>query len=155
MKSTIFFFFLRFYLFIYLERGEGREKVRERNINVWLPLTWPPTGDLACNPGMCPDWESNQWPFGLQPELNPRSYTSQGEVHNLLSCFGRYGVRARGLEVLHYEGSANPEPWPTWAVEVTNCETPTSKALNTWDTKMALCTSHISSHILLVKQNFS
>ena len=26
----------------------------------------PPTGDLACNPGMCPDWELNRWPFGLQ-----------------------------------------------------------------------------------------
>ena len=26
----------------------------------------PPTGDLACNPGMCPDWESNQRLFGLQ-----------------------------------------------------------------------------------------
>ena len=26
----------------------------------------PPTGDLAHNPGMCPDWESNQWPFGTQ-----------------------------------------------------------------------------------------
>ena len=26
----------------------------------------PPTGDLACNPSMCPDWESNQWPFGSQ-----------------------------------------------------------------------------------------
>ena len=25
-----------------------------------------PTGDLARNPGMCPDWESNQRPFGLQ-----------------------------------------------------------------------------------------
>ena len=24
----------------------------------------PHTGDLARNPGMCPDWESNQWPFG-------------------------------------------------------------------------------------------
>ena len=23
----------------------------------------PPTGDLARNPGMCPDWELNQWPF--------------------------------------------------------------------------------------------
>ena len=34
--------FLRFYLV--LERGEGREKERERNINVWLPLTWPPLG---------------------------------------------------------------------------------------------------------------
>ena len=24
------------------------------------------TGDLACNPGMCHDWESNCQPFGLQ-----------------------------------------------------------------------------------------
>ena len=41
-------------LFIYfLERGERREKERERNINVQLP------GDLAHNPGMCPDWELN------------------------------------------------------------------------------------------------
>ena len=26
----------------------------------------PPTGDRACNPGMCPDWKSNQRPFGSQ-----------------------------------------------------------------------------------------
>ena len=26
----------------------------------------PPTGDLASNPGMYPDWESNQQPLGLQ-----------------------------------------------------------------------------------------
>ena len=26
----------------------------------------PPIGDLAHNPDMCPDWESNQRPFGLQ-----------------------------------------------------------------------------------------
>ena len=26
----------------------------------------PPTGHLVCNPGMCPDWESNRWPFDLQ-----------------------------------------------------------------------------------------
>ena len=26
----------------------------------------PPPGNLACNPGMCPDWESNQQPFGSQ-----------------------------------------------------------------------------------------
>ena len=25
-----------------------------------------PTGDLACNPGVCPDWELNQKPLGLQ-----------------------------------------------------------------------------------------
>ena len=26
----------------------------------------PSPGDLAHNPGMCPDWESNWWPFGSQ-----------------------------------------------------------------------------------------
>ena len=26
----------------------------------------PFTGDLACNPGMYPDWESNHQPFGSQ-----------------------------------------------------------------------------------------
>ena len=40
----------RFYLFL---EGEGREKQRERNINVWLPLerpllgTWPATQACA------------------------------------------------------------------------------------------------------------
>ena len=40
---------------------------RGRNINVWLPLTRPPTtGDQAHNPGMCPDWGLNWQPFGSQ-----------------------------------------------------------------------------------------
>ena len=30
-----------------------------------------PSGDLACNPGMCPDWESNWQPFGLQYDAQP------------------------------------------------------------------------------------
>ena len=54
------------FIYLFLERGEGKEKEWERNIHVWLPLTCPPTGDLACNPGTCPGWESNLWPFGLQ-----------------------------------------------------------------------------------------
>ena len=54
----------KYFIYLFLERGEGREKERERNINVWLPLVHPPTGDLACNPGLCPAWELNQGPFG-------------------------------------------------------------------------------------------
>ena len=34
------FCFLRFYLFIFRE-GKGREKEREINIHVWLPLVHP------------------------------------------------------------------------------------------------------------------
>ena len=52
-------------MILFLERGGGREKKRERNINVWVPLTCPGP-QQACNPGTCPDWELNWWPFGSQ-----------------------------------------------------------------------------------------
>ena len=35
-------------------------------MNMWLPLTHPPTGDLACISGISPGGESNQRPFGSQ-----------------------------------------------------------------------------------------
>ena len=41
--------FLKDFIYLFFERGEGREKERERNITVWLPLacpqleTWPAT----------------------------------------------------------------------------------------------------------------
>ena len=70
-------FLYRFYLFIFRERGKEGEREGEKHQCV--VASWaPPTGDLACNPGMCPDWESNRWPFGLQAALNPLSYASQG-----------------------------------------------------------------------------
>ena len=58
-------FFLRFYLFIFRERGREGEREGEKHQSV-VAFHAPPTGDQAHNPGMCPDWESNQQPFGLQ-----------------------------------------------------------------------------------------
>ena len=66
-------------LFIYLERGKGREKERERNINMWLPLsclllgTWPATQACALTGNQTGD------PLVCRPALNPLSQTSQGE----------------------------------------------------------------------------
>ena len=60
-------FFFKDFVGLFLGRGEERE----RNINVWFPLTCPHTRDLACNPGMCPDWESNWRLFGLQASAQP------------------------------------------------------------------------------------
>ena len=53
----------------FIFRGEEREKERERNIAVWerYPLAASrtrPAGDLAHNPGMYPNQESNQWHLG-------------------------------------------------------------------------------------------
>ena len=56
---------------ILIFRERGREGERERNIPMWethrlVASQMPPTEALARNPGMCPDWESNWQPFGLQ-----------------------------------------------------------------------------------------
>ena len=50
-------FFKKDFIYLFSDRREGKEKERERNISVWLPLahTPHPTGNLACNPGMCHD----------------------------------------------------------------------------------------------------
>ena len=54
-------------LFIYFFRERGKEGKRggEKHQCMVTSRT-PPTGDLAHNPGTCPDWELNWWPFGLQ-----------------------------------------------------------------------------------------
>ena len=51
-RKVVFVCFFKI-LFIFREQRE-----RERNSNVWLPLSDSSTGDLAGNLGMCPDWES-------------------------------------------------------------------------------------------------
>ena len=65
--------FLKKILFIFRELG------REGETSLCGCLSHTPTGYLACNPGMCPDWESNQRPFGSQPSFNPLSYTGQAK----------------------------------------------------------------------------
>ena len=58
-------FFLRLYLFIFRQKDREGEREGEKHQCVVAPCTLP-TGDLAHNPGMCPDWESNWHPFGSQ-----------------------------------------------------------------------------------------
>ena len=47
--NCVYFSFLRDFMYLVLERGEGKDKERKRNISVWLPLmhpllgTWPAT----------------------------------------------------------------------------------------------------------------
>ena len=69
--------------YLFLERGGGREKEKERNMDVWkthltVACCTCPTGDLAHNPGKCPDWESKWRLFGSQ--AGTHSNTSQGLI---------------------------------------------------------------------------
>ena len=60
-----------------LFRERGREGEREGEIHQCVVVCHvPSTEDLACNPGMCHDWECD--PLVSRPVLNPLSHTSQG-----------------------------------------------------------------------------
>ena len=57
----------KLFIYLFLERREG-EREGEKHPYV-VAFHAPLTGDLAYNPGLCPDWESNWQPFGLQAHV--------------------------------------------------------------------------------------
>ena len=98
--------FFKDFIYLFLERGERREKGRERNINVWLPLahplpeTWPATQAYALTGNQTSD------PLVCRPALNSLSHISQGipiafretEKYQLVASY------------LHPDQGSNPQP---------------------------------------------
>ena len=67
--------------------GEGKQ-VRGRENQCVVAFHVPPAGDLARNPGMRPDWESNQWPFCSQAStLSTEPHQPGLDATLLSSCF--------------------------------------------------------------------
>ena len=82
--DKILFISFKDFIYLFLDKGEGREKKRERNIKVWLPLmcpllgTWPIT--QACT--LTVNWTGD--PLVHRQALNPLSHTSQDWFHLFL-----------------------------------------------------------------------
>ena len=85
---SIFSFFKDF-TYLFLERGEGKEKEEEKHQCVVASLA-PPTGDLACNLVICPEWESNRQPFGFQAGAESTELHKPGLLLDLLLCTRHY-----------------------------------------------------------------
>ena len=68
-------FFFKDCIYLFLDRGEGWEKERERNINVWLPLTHPLLGTCPATQACALNHTGD--PLVYRPALNPLSHTSQ------------------------------------------------------------------------------
>ena len=79
------FFFLKIFIYLFLERGEGREKERERIINVWLPLARPLLGAWPATQACALTVNRTSHPLVRRPALNPLSHTSQGKSGIFLS----------------------------------------------------------------------
>ena len=59
LNNLLHIFKKRFYVFIFIQRGKEEKRHGEKHQCVGASRT-PPTGDLACNPGMCSDWKANK-----------------------------------------------------------------------------------------------
>ena len=82
---SFFSFFKKDFICLFLQRGEGQEKKRGKHQCVVAPHATP-TGDPAPNPGMCPDWESNWWPFGSQASAQSTEPHQPGLTPHSLLC---------------------------------------------------------------------
>ena len=92
-QLTIFYFFLKIFIYLFLEGKGGRKREKHQCM---VASCAPPTGDPAHNLGMCPDWELNQQPFGLQASTQ----STESHQPGLLFAFGKESVvweRAPGL----------------------------------------------------------
>ena len=71
--------FKKDFIYIFLERGEGKEKrggvKRQCVVASCIPL---------CNPGMYPDWESNRPHFRLQDAAQSTELHQPGHTQNFL-----------------------------------------------------------------------
>ena len=72
--------FLKYFIYLFSERGEGREEERERNINVQLPLTRPLLGTWPATQACALTGNRTSDPLVCRPALNPLSHTSQGKI---------------------------------------------------------------------------
>ena len=76
--------FLKYFIYLFL-RGECREKEREGNINVWLPLTCPLLGTWPATQACAPTGNGTTHPLVHRLVLNPLSHNSQGSFCSHLS----------------------------------------------------------------------
>ena len=77
-KCQQFCLFFKDFIYLFSERGEGREKERERNINVWLPLVRPLLGTRPTTQACALTGSGTGDPLVRRPALSPLSGTSQG-----------------------------------------------------------------------------
>ena len=81
------------------ERSEGGEREGEkhqcdRETSIGY-LSNAPIGGQACNPGMCPEQESNQQPLGLWDDTQPTEPHQSGQNHPTFVQSGRAVLHCR------------------------------------------------------------
>ena len=94
--------FLKYFIYLFLERGRWKEKERERNINVWLPLAYPLLGTWPATQACALTGNLTSNPLVHRPALSPLSHTSQGVTHLFLKHRARETTAKRQIPTRPY-----------------------------------------------------
>ena len=84
--NTVSEFFFKILFIYFRERGREGEREGEKHQCVVASCV-PPTRDLACNPGVCPDWESTWRPFGSQAGTQSTEPHQPGPMSEFVGVF--------------------------------------------------------------------
>ena len=84
--SSLIIYFLKGFMYLFLERGEGREKEKEGNIDVWLLLTCPQQGTQPTTQACALTGNRTSNPLLCSLVLSPLSHTSLGRSHIVYMC---------------------------------------------------------------------
>ena len=96
IEKIPFYLFFKDCIYLFLERGEGREKQRKRNISMSLPVVCPRLGPWPATQACALTENGTNDPFFCRPALNSLSHTIQvsfqhglalGLILNVLSYF--------------------------------------------------------------------
>ena len=74
VQLWLFGVFFKYFIYLFIFRGGGREGKKHQCV---VASCVPPTGDLACNPGMCLTGNQTGEPLVHRQALNPPSHTSR------------------------------------------------------------------------------
>ena len=96
LNHLCFGFFFKGFIYLFLERGEGKEKKRERNINVWLHLVHPLLGTWPATQAWALDWNRT----GDLWFTDPRSihWATPARIINFLKIFYLFIFREKERE---------------------------------------------------------
>ena len=94
-------------LFIFREKGREEEREGEKHQCVVTSCT-PPTGDLAWNPGMFPDWESNLSAFASQACAQSTEVHEPGLLWHVFNGYMEfYKFLNKNIWLLHFVTISN------------------------------------------------
>ena len=142
------------FIYLFLERGElGGEREAWKHLWCVWEKQWsvasctPPPGDLAGNPGMCPDWELNWWPFSWQAGTQSTEPHQPG--HTWIVYFWNFTFNIFGSQLIAC----------IWNCEKWNCGW-RGTAIPLWPQRTTeLCEGHANHlarfFLLLIKQSLA